>query len=224
MTGADSALWTSVDAYFDEVLIGADPVLEAAIAATASAGMPMIAVAPNQGKLLALLCQAVGARRVLEIGTLGGYSTIWMARTLPPGGELVTIEAVPAHAEVAQRNLAHAGLGDRVDIRVGLGLEALPLLAAEGGAPFDFTFIDADKANIPAYFDWAVKLSRPGGLIVVDNVARKGAILRGDTGSPDVDGVRKLRDSLAADRRVSATALQTVGTKGYDGFILARIN
>jgi predicted O-methyltransferase YrrM len=149
MTGTDSALWTSVDAYFDEVLIAADPVLEATIAATASAGMPMIAVAPNQGKLLALLCQAVGARRVLEIGTLGGYSTIWMARTLPPGGNLVTIEAEPAHAEVARRNLVHAGLAERVDIRVGLGLDVLPRLAAEGGAPFDFTFIDADKANFP---------------------------------------------------------------------------
>ncbi|MCC6735764.1 MAG: O-methyltransferase [Bauldia sp.] len=224
MTADDLALWTAVDAYFDDALIGGDAALEATIAATAAAGMPMIAVSPSQGKLLALLCQTVSARRVLEIGTLGGYSTIWMARALAPGGEVVTIEAAPTHAEVARRNIAAAGLANRVDIRIGAGLSVLPLIASEAGGPFDLSFIDADKANIPGYFDWAVKLSRPGSLIVVDNVTRKGAILRSDSGIADVEGVRKFRDTLATDTRVSATAIQTVGVKGYDGFILARVN
>jgi predicted O-methyltransferase YrrM len=223
MDDADRALWSAVDAFFDEALIGADPVLEATLAATEAAGMPMIAVSPGQGRLLAILCQSAGARRVLELGTLGGYSTIWMARTLPPGGEVVTIEAMPTHAEVARRNIAAAGLADRVDIRIGAGLSVLPLLASEKSAPFDFAFIDADKANIAAYFDWAVRLSRPGALIVVDNVPRGGAVIDASNSAADVQGVRTLRSALATDRRVTATVVQTVGTKGYDGFILARV-
>jgi len=223
MDDADRALWSAVDAFFDEALIGADPVLEATLAATEAAGMPMIAVSPGQGRLLAILCQTVGARRVLELGTLGGYSTIWMARTLPPSGEVVTIEAMPTHAEVARRNIAAAGLADRVDIRIGAGLSVLPLLASEKSVPFDFAFIDADKANIAAYFDWAVRLSRPGALIVVDNVPRGGAVIDASNSAADVEGVRTLRSALATDRRVTATVVQTVGTKGYDGFILARV-
>lgn len=223
MTEADLPLWTAVDAWFDEALIGPDAVLESALAATAGAGMPMIAVSPSQGRLLALLCQTVGASRVLELGTLGGYSTIWMARALAPGGKVVTIEAMPTHAEVARRNIAAAGLADRVDIRVGAGLSVLPLLSGEAGGPFDLAFIDADKANIPAYFDWAVRLSRPGSLVVVDNVVRKGAIIEPGIGSADVEGVRAFRNGLATDSRVSATVVQTVGAKGYDGFVLARV-
>ncbi|MCW5712916.1 MAG: O-methyltransferase [Bauldia sp.] len=223
MSEADQKLWTEVDAFFDEALIGTDAVLEATLAATEAAGMPMIAVSRSQGRLLALLCQAAGARRVLELGTLGGYSTIWMARTLPPGGKVVTIEAMPTHAEVARRNIAAAGMTERVDIRLGAGLTVLPLLAAEKGDPFDFAFIDADKANIPAYFDWAVRLSRPGSLIVVDNVTRGGAVIDAASGVADVEGVRALRNALATDQRVSATVVQTVGSKGYDGFILARV-
>jgi len=223
MDDADRALWSAVDAFFDEALIGADPVLEATLAATEAAGMPMIAVSPGQGRLLAILCQSIGARRVLELGTLGGYSTIWMARTLPPGGEVVTIEAMPTHAEVARRNIVAAGLADSVDIRIGAGLSVLPLLANEKGSPFDFAFIDADKANIPAYFDWAVRLSRPGALIVVDNVPRGGAVIDPSNSAADVQGVRALRSALADDRRVTATVVQTVGGKGYDGFILARV-
>ena len=215
--------WTAVDRYFGDALHPSDEALDGAIAASEAAGLPAIAVAPNQGRLLELLARMVGARRILEIGTLGGYSTIWMARALAPGGTVVTIEASPKHAEVARLNIEHAGLSDRVDIRIGTGLDVLPRLASEAGAPFDLAFIDADKANIPAYFDWAVRMARRGSLIIVDNVVRKGAVIDADSTDPDVIGVRKFRDMLADDSRVSATAIQTVGVKGYDGLALALV-
>ena len=211
------ALWTAVDDYFD-VLIGPDPVLDAAQADAAAAGLPEIAVAPNQGKQLNLLARIGGARSILEIGTLGGYSTIWLARALPPGGKLVTLEYDPHHAEVARENLKRAGFGeDVVDIRVGAALDTLPTLTG----PFDFIFIDADKANLPGYVAAAVKLSRPGTTIVVDNVVRRGTVADQDTTDPDSVGVRRMTEVIEAEPRLDATAVQTVGRKGHDGFVLA---
>jgi predicted O-methyltransferase YrrM len=214
-------LWTAVDRYFGDLLVDDDPALEAALAASDAAGLPAIQVAPNQGKLLHLLARLMGARTVLELGTLGGYSTIWMARALPAGGRLVTIEASPTHAEVARENVARAGLADVVELRVGAALDVLPRVAAEDRGPFDFVFIDADKANIPEYFSWALELTRPGSLIIVDNVVRDGAVIDADSGDASIQGVRRFAAQLAAERRVSATVLQTVGGKGYDGFALA---
>ena len=176
-----------------------------------------------QGKLLHLLARAIGARNVLEIGTLGGYSTIWLARALPDGGRLISLEADARHAEVARANIARAGLEDMVEVRLGMALDILPGLAAEVGEPFDFVFIDADKPNNAAYFDWALKLSRPGSIIVVDNVVRDGDVIDAASDSPTVQGVRRLLERLAAEPRVSATAIQTVGTKGYDGFAIALV-
>ncbi len=216
-------LWADVDRYFTELLVSPDPALDAALAASATAGLPAINVAPNQGKLLQLLARVQGARRILEIGTLGGYSTIWLAKALPSDGRLVTLEAVPKHAEVARANLARAGLDAIVDVRVGPALETLPQLAAEGGDPFDLTFIDADKEHNPDYFQWALQLSRPGSLIVVDNVVRGGDVIDAGSDSPDVQGVRRFNDLLAAESRVDATAIQTVGSKGYDGFAIALV-
>jgi predicted O-methyltransferase YrrM len=213
--------WLAVDAYFGERLLGTDPGLDAALAANRSAGLPDIGVAPNQGALLNILARSVGAKRILEVGTLGGYSTIWMARALPADGELVTLELDPRHAEVARTNTRHAGLADRIDIRVGRAIDLLPAIAAEKRAPFDFVFIDADKANNTAYFEWALKLARPGSLIVVDNVVRGGAVADAKSTDADVNGVRRLAEYLAAEKRVRATALQTVGVKGYDGLIIA---
>ena len=213
--------WTAVDRYITEMLISPDAALEAAVEASEAAGLPRIAVAPNQGKLLQLLARTRGARRVLEIGTLGGYSTIWLARALPPGGRLITLEIDPKHAEVARGNLARAGLASVVDVRLGRALETLPRLAAERAGPFDLTFIDADKANIPAYFEWALKLAAPGGLIVVDNVIRDGLVIDDASTDPNVQGVRRLNELLRAEPRVSATTIQTVGARGYDGFTLA---
>jgi predicted O-methyltransferase YrrM len=213
--------WLAVDAYFGERLLGSDPGLGAALAANRSAGLPDIGVAPNQGALLNILARAVGAKRILEVGTLGGYSTIWMARALPADGELVTLELDPRHADVARTNVARAGLAGRIDIRVGRAIDLLPAIAAEKGAPFDFVFIDADKANNTAYFEWALKLARPGSLIVVDNVVRGGAVADAKSTDADVNGVRRLAEYLAAEKRVRATALQTVGVKGYDGLIIA---
>jgi predicted O-methyltransferase YrrM len=212
--------WTAVDDYIVGTFLPPDPVLAAVLEASADAGLPPIAVAPNQGKFLHLLALATGARRILEIGTLGGYSTIWLARALPAGGRLVTLEFDPMHAEVARGNFARAGLSDVVDLRLGPALDSLPQLAAEGGAPFDFIFIDADKNNYPGYFQWALKLSRRGTLIIADNVVRKGAVI--DAASPDplVQGVRRFHELAAAEPRVSATTLQTVGGKGYDGFAM----
>ena len=183
--------------------------------------MPSINVAPNQGKFLHLLATIRGARMILEVGTLGGYSTIWLARALPEGGRLVTLEADPRHAAIARANIERAGLTHRVDLRVGRALETLPQVEVDGGGPFDFIFIDADKVSCAEYFAWAVRLARRGSVIVVDNVIRNGAVI--DPASPDanVQGVRRLYDAIAAEPRVDASAIQTVGGKGYDGFVIA---
>jgi predicted O-methyltransferase YrrM len=216
-------LWTAVDRYLGDLLAPADSALEAALAASAAAGLPAINVSPVQGKLLHLLARAIGARNVLEIGTLGGYSTIWLARALPEGGRLISLEADARHAEVARANIARAGLQGIVEVRLGMALDTLPGLATERREPFDFVFIDADKPNNPAYFDWALKLSRPGSIIIVDNVVREGDVIDADSDSSTVQGVRHVLERLAAEPRVSATAIQTVGAKGYDGFAIALV-
>ena len=213
------ALWSDVDRYLTDLLVPADEAFDAALADSDAAGLPQIAVAPNQGKLLYLLALACQARRILEVGTLAGYSTIWLARALPPGGTLVTLEAQPAHAEVARTNLDRAGVGDLVDVRVGPALETLPSLSA----PFDLVFIDADKENNADYFSWAVRLSRPGTLIIVDNVVRGGSIIESGSDDPRVLGTKRLLDALAADSRTVATAIQTVGSKGHDGLAIALV-
>ena len=210
-------LWTAVDDYFDGALTPADPALSAALQASAAGALPAIQVTAAQGKQLQLLARAIRARRILEVGTLGGYSTIWLARALPPDGELITLEVDPHHADVARRNLANAGLTNRVEVRVGPALETLPDLTG----PFDFVFIDADKPNNAGYFAHALRLSRPGALIVVDNVVRDGAVVDARTGDAAVQGTRRLVEAVAAEPRVSATAIQTVGAKGYDGYLLA---
>jgi predicted O-methyltransferase YrrM len=215
--------WTAVDRYLADLLVPPERALDEALAASNAAGLPPIHVSPVQGKLLRLLAQAQGARSILEIGTLGGYSTIWLARALPAGGRLITLEADPQHAEVARANLERAGLASVVDLRLGRALTTLPQLAAEGRGPFDLIFIDADKAGTPAYFKWALALSRRGSLIIVDNVVRRGAVIDAASRDPAVQGVRRLHELLAAEKRVSATAIQTVGVKGYDGFAIARV-
>src|SRR6266498_5837939 len=213
--------WTAVDDYITDLFVPPDPVLDTAIQATSDAGMPLINVAPNQGKLLHILALAHGARSVLEIGTLGGYSTIWLARALPAGGRLVTLEANPKHAEVAFANIVRAGLASVVDLRVGKAVDILPRLAAEGIAPFDLIFIDADKPSNPEYLGWSLKLSRPGTVIIGDNVVRNGAVTDSSSTDPNVQGVRRFLELISSDPRLSATALQTVGSKGYDGFAIA---
>jgi len=215
------ALWTAVDSYVEGFLIGPDAALDAALATSAEAGLPEIAVTPSQGKLLYLMARMVGARRILEIGTLGGYSTIWLARAVPAEGMVVTLDADPKHFEVARKNIVRAGLAKVVDQRLGLALETLPDLEEEGAGPFDFVFIDADKENTVEYFAWAMRLSRPGTAIVVDNVVREGELSDAATKDPQVLAMRRFHDVLAADTRVSATTIQTVGGKGYDGFTLA---
>ncbi len=210
-------MWDAVDGYFERHLLGGDDALAAALSASDAAGLPPHAVAANQGALLNILARTVGARRILEIGTLGGYSTIWLARALPEGGEVVSLEADAAHARVARANLARAGLGACAQVIVGPALESLPGLEP----PFDFAFIDADKRNNPAYFTHALRLVRAGGLIVVDNVVRGGEVADAASRDASVIGVRALVDQLAQEPRVVATAIQTVGAKGYDGFILA---
>jgi predicted O-methyltransferase YrrM len=216
--------WSDVDAYFTDVLLPADDVLTAALDASKAAGLPEIAVSPPQGRMLQLLATLHGARSVLEVGTLGGYSTIWMARGVPADGRVITLEIDPKHAEVARANFVRAGLDDRIEVRLGPALESLPKLAAAGDGPFDMVFIDADKGNNPDYFAWALRLSRPGSLIVVDNVVRNGRVLDADSADVDIVGTRKLIELVAAEPTVSATAIQTVGTKGYDGFVLAIVN
>jgi predicted O-methyltransferase YrrM len=211
------ALWTAIDDYLADCLVAGDAALDAALKASQAAGLPAINVAPNQGKLLMLLAQATGARRILEIGTLGGYSTIWLARGLPPDGRLITLEANPDYAEIARANIARAGLDGKVEIRVGRAQDLLPGLTADG--PFDLVFIDADKPGTPGYFQWAVKLSRRGSLIIVDNVVREGAVLEAD-GDANVQGMRRFFELAAADKRVSGTAVQTVGAKGHDGLAI----
>jgi predicted O-methyltransferase YrrM len=212
-------VWTAVDHYFDAALAPNDAALDAALKASAAGGLPAIQVSAAQGKHLQLLARSVGARRILEVGTLGGYSTIWLARALPDDGQLISLEVDPRHAEVATANLANAGLADRTEVRVGPAIETLPQL----DGPFDFAFIDADKASNADYFAHAVRLSRPGTLIVVDNVVRGGRVVDPD-GDASVQGVRRLVDAVAAEPRVSATVIQTVGTKGYDGYLLAVVN
>ena len=215
--------WTAVDRYLCGQLLPPDPALEAALQASIAAGLPPIHVSPNQGKLLQLLARLQQARTILEIGTLGGYSTIWLARALPAGGRLITLEADPGHAAVARANFVRAGLAGVVELRPGRALDTLPQLAAEGRGPFDLIFIDADKPGYPDYFAWALKLTRRGSLIIVDNVVRKGAVIDPVSPNPNVQGVRRLHELIAAESRVSATAIQTVGSKGYDGFVLALV-
>jgi predicted O-methyltransferase YrrM len=217
----NNPLWTSVDNYIGESLIASDPALEAALLASEKAGLPPIQVSPSQGKLLHLMAKACGARNILEIGTLGGYSTIWLARALPAGGQLVTLEADPKHAEVAQVNLARAGLADVVEVRLGLALDSLPRLIAEKRSPFDFIFIDADKPSCADYFALSLKLSRVGTVIITDNVVRNGGLVDATSTDVNIQGVRRLHEMLATESRVSATTLQTVGCKGYDGFCFA---
>ncbi len=214
--------WSAVDDYFNGLFIGSDPVLDAALAASTAAGLPAHNVAPNQGKLLMLLATIHGARRILEIGTLGGYSSIWLGRALPPDGRLITLEASPTHAEVARANIARAGLGAQVEVRVGAARDTLAQITAEGGEAFDLIFIDADKPNNPHYLEWALRLSRPGTLIIADNVVRDGAVID-PNGDANVQGIRRFSEMLAAEARVQVTALQTVGSKGYDGFALIRV-
>jgi predicted O-methyltransferase YrrM len=215
-------LWKQVDDYVNAHLVGADPVLDAVQAASTKAGLPDIAVSPSQGKLLYLLARIHGAKRILEVGTLGGYSTIWLARALPSDGSLITLEANPKHAEVAKANIAHAGFAKIVDVRLGKAIDTLPTLGDV--APFDLVFIDADKASTPDYFAWALKLSRPGTVIIVDNVIRDGAVIDADSKDSNIQGIRRFNEMLAAEPRVTATTIQTVGSKGYDGFTLAVVN
>ena len=216
-------LWTSVDRYLSGVVAPADAALTAALESSTKAGLPEIQVSTVQGKLLHILAKTQGARRVLEIGTLGGYSTIWLARALPSDGRLVSLEADPKHAEVARANVVRAGLEKVVDIRLGRALELLPRIAAEDGGPFDLIFIDADKPSIPEYFAWALKLSTKGTLILVDNVVREGAVIDPKSEDANVQGVRRFFDLLAAEKRVTATAIQTVGAKGYDGLAIVLV-
>jgi predicted O-methyltransferase YrrM len=214
-------VWTAVDNYFGDLLIARDAKLEAALVANQKAGLPAIDVSKLQGKFLELLVRISGARRILEIGTLGGYSTLWLARALPAGGRIVTLEFDPHHAEVARANLAHAGLLERVDLRVGPAIETLPKLETTDDAPFVLMFFDADKESYPEYLDWSLRLSRIGTVIVADNVVREGKVVDADCDDPRVHGVRRFTEKLAAEPRLSATVLQNVGAKGYDGLALA---
>ncbi len=215
--------WNAVDSYLTDTLVRPDPALEEALRASEAAGLPAINVSPPQGKFLQLLARIHGARNILEIGTLGGYSTIWLARALPPGGRIITLEIDPKHAAVARENLARAGFANIARVRVGRALDSLDELYHEAEGPFDFVFIDADKPSNPDYFAWALKMSRPGTVIVVDNVVRKGAVADPASEDAAVRGVRRLNQLMAAEPRISATAIQTVGSKGYDGFAVALV-
>ena len=215
--------WTAVDQYINNLIIPSDPELDAVLEASLAAGLPPISVTPAQGKLLHLLARIQGARRILEIGTLAGYSTIWLARALPANGRVITLESDPGHAEIARANIARAGFADRVDVRLGAALDTLPRLAEQAEGPFDLTFIDADRQNLAAYFEWALTLSRPGSVILVDNVVRKGGVIDSTSTDPNITGVRRFGERLAVETRVSATMVQTVGAKGYDGFALALV-
>lgn len=217
----DQDLWNSVDQYITDTLVHPGQVLDEAVKANATGGLPAIDVAPNQGKLLYLLARIQGATRILEVGTLGGYSTIWMARALPPTGRLITLELDPKHAAVAAANIEKAGLSSLVDLRVGPALESLARLHADKPAPFDLIFLDADKPNNPAYLEWAIQLSRPGTIIIGDNVIRDGAILDPNDTDTRVSGTRTFLERLGSHPRLEATVLQTVGSKGYDGFAIA---
>lgn len=224
----NQGIWADVDSYIAEHLIGEEPCLDAALAASEMAGLPPMAVSPNQGKFLELLARAQQARSILEFGTLGGYSTIWLARALPTDGRLVTLERDPTYAEVARRNIVNAGFNEVVEIRIGPAVEQLRQLHADDLPPFDLIFIDADKRSNPTYLEWSLRLSRPGTLIVADNVVRAGAILDPQAGDPElgdggIGGLRRFYEMLAAEPRLSATAIQTVGVKGHDGFALALV-
>lgn len=216
--------WQAVDRYLEAALVPQDAALEAALSASAAAGLPPIQVSATQGKLLHLLARIRGASSILELGTLGGYSTIWLARALPPGGRLITLELEPKHAAVARENLRRAEVEARVEVQVGKALELLPELERQKRGPFDFVFIDADKPNLAEYFEWALRLSAKGSVIVVDNVVRKGAVIDAQSSDPNVQGVRRLNQKLEALSRVHATTIQTVGSKGYDGFTLALVD
>ncbi len=215
--------WTAVDDYLSGLLIAPDPVLEAALRASAEAGLPSIQVSGLQGKLLWLLARAQGAARILEVGTLGGYSTIWLARALPPDGRLLTLELDPRHAEVAQANLVAAGVADRVEVKLGAAADTLAAMVAGGTEPFDFVFIDADKESIPEYFSRALELSRPGTVILVDNAVRGGEVMEAATTDPAVQGIRRFNEMAATTAGVEATTIQTVGTKGHDGFAMVLV-
>ncbi len=217
------ANWTAVDRYIRGLLVPEDPILDAALETSRAAELPPINVSPTQGKLLHLLARIQGARRILELGTLGGYSTIWLARALPADGRLITLEANAKHAEVARENIARAGLARLVEVRLGSALDSLKQMIASGCAPFDFIFIDADKSGYPDYLTWTLKLSRPGAMIIADNVVRNAKVLDPSSDDPDVQGIRRFNELLAAEHRLSATTIQTVGSKGYDGFTLAMV-
>jgi predicted O-methyltransferase YrrM len=220
---AGQPLWTAIDHYLGDLLAPSDEKLESALKANHKARLPAIDVSPLLGKFLHILVQITKAKRVLEIGTLGGYSTIWMARALPRGGRIISLEFSPRHAEIASANLRNARMLNRVDIRVGPALGSLPKLKASGAGPFDFIFIDADKVNNPHYLKWALKLSRRGTVIVIDNVARHGNVIQAKSSEPDIVGTRRCLEMMAAEPRLSAVALQTVGLKGLDGFALALV-
>ena len=222
-TEEDLRRWTRVDDYLGALFGPGDPALEPALRATEGAGLPAIQVSAEQGRLLHLLAQLQGAQTILEIGTLGGYSTIWLARALPIGGRLISLELESRHAAVARANLERADLSDRVEVRVGPALDSLARLESEGHDPFDMFFIDADKPGYPEYLDWALRLSRPGSLIIADNVIRKGAVADPNDPDPRVQGIRRFFEKLAAEPRLTAAAIQMVGTKGYDGWAIARV-
>ena len=213
----DKEKWTAVDRYITDLLVPADAALVGALKDSEAAGLPHINVAPNQGKLLWMLAKIHGARNILEIGTLGGYSTIWLARALPENGKLITLELDAKHAEVARANFARAGLTDKIELRLGKAIDSLAKIESERRGPFDLIFIDADKVSTPDYFRWALKLSRPGSIIIVDNVVRDGEVMNAASTDASVQGIRKFNELLAAEKRVTATAIQTVGSKGYDG-------
>ena len=219
----DVEKWIEVDKFFSDALIAPDSVLEAALESSRVAGLPAISVSPNQGKLLELLTRMLDAQSILEIGTLGGYSTIWLARGMRDGGRLITLEADPAHAAVARGNIARAGLESMVELRLGSASDTLHQISAEGLGPFDLIFIDADKKSIPSYFEWALRLSRPGGIIIVDNVVRDGRVVDSESNDPDIQGVRRFLEMVGENSTVSGTAIQTVGLKGYDGFAVVRV-
>jgi predicted O-methyltransferase YrrM len=216
-------IWEAVEKYFDEMLIPRDSTLDDALAACAAANLPAIQVSSVQGKLLHLVALIVGARNILEIGTLGGYSTIWMARALPEGGRIVTLEADPRHADVARKNFARAGVESKVELRLGKALDTLPQVSTDGRGPFDLLFIDANKSNMPEYFEWSLKLARKGSVIIADNVVREGAVLDAKSKDADIQGIRRFLEMVGKEKRISATALQTVGTKNYDGFALVLV-
>lgn len=216
--------WTAVDQYLVSKLIAADPALEAASKRSVEAELPAIQVTANQGKLLMMLAKIQRAKKILEIGTLGGYSTIWLARALPSDGHLISLEFDPKHARVAQENIAQAGLSDRVEVRLGNAVDLLPIIAKEQGGPFDMIFVDADKPSNPIYFEWALKLSRPGTLIIVDNVVRDGQVIDSQSTDPNIIGTRQFLEKASRESSITATAIQTVGEKGYDGFAMILVD